>query len=340
MGSGPAYNPAILRSASASAAATGKSLFNYAATVASGAAPVAAAPILDPKGRNKAGNFIRECRDSDDHPESRGVFVNLDGTGSMSRIPHLLVQKLPGLMETLVKEGWLQHPSILFAKNCDFMDRVPFELGQYENSNAIDDTLTSMLLSGGGSGYMDPYEAYTLPLYVAGFHTKLDCLEKRGKKGFMFIIGDERIYPTLTHDRINDVFGIDEKKDYTLAELLTAAREKFSVHWILPSGTNHWKDSHVVDFLRDLFGEKFHELENPSAICSFIAGIIALEEGYEVDDVNDTLVNADTDPLTTKAATSALSVYAATAHGGTLAKKGSSSDELVTEDEANGSSRL
>jgi len=226
----------------------------------------------------------------------------------------------------------------LFAKNCDFMDTIPFELGQYENSNAIDTTLTSMLLLGGGGGYMDPYEAYTLPLYVAGYHTVLDCFTKRGKKGYMFIIGDERIYPTLKHEHIEEVFANGDTKDYTLAELLAAAREKFSVHWILPSGTSHWKDAHVVDFLRDLFGEKFHELEDPSAICSFIAGIIALEEGYEVADVNDTLSNAD--PVDAKAATSALTVYAASPHGGALVKKGSASTELVTSDDGVGSTRL
>ena len=38
-------------------------------------------------------------------------------------------------------------------------------------------------------------ESYELAMYFMARHTALDCHEKRGKRGYLFIIGDEMAYP-------------------------------------------------------------------------------------------------------------------------------------------------
>lgn len=35
---------------------------------------------------------VRECRDSEEHPETTPIIIALDVTGSMGRIPHDLVK--------------------------------------------------------------------------------------------------------------------------------------------------------------------------------------------------------------------------------------------------------
>ena len=53
---------------------------------------------MDPKGVN-----FRESRDSEEHPNTIPVMVFLDVTGSMGRIPEVLVrEKLGALMNTLL----------------------------------------------------------------------------------------------------------------------------------------------------------------------------------------------------------------------------------------------
>ena len=61
------------------------------------------------------GVKFRESRDSDIHPDSLAIAVFLDETGSMGRIPEVLVrEKLGPLMNTLIDHG-VPHPQILFG---------------------------------------------------------------------------------------------------------------------------------------------------------------------------------------------------------------------------------
>ncbi|HAO33838.1 MAG TPA: hypothetical protein DCQ84_12920, partial [Candidatus Competibacteraceae bacterium] len=49
--------------------------------------------------------------------------------------------------------------------------------------------LRRLWLEKGGGG--NACESYTLPWYFAATHTAIDCFEKRGKKGYLFTVGDE-----------------------------------------------------------------------------------------------------------------------------------------------------
>ena len=141
----------------------------------------------------------------------------------------------------------------------------------------------------------------------------------------------------MTKQQIKDTFGIDAPQDYSFDELLAKAREKYSVHWITPSGTFHWDDSFVVDYIREKFGENYHRLEDPAAICAFISSIIAVEEGYDLDDVSGKLKEVDSNASSVASATRSLSVYAAK---GTIAKQGKSSSSEELAESAKGADRF
>src|SRR5690349_13958771 len=59
---------------------------------------------------NPLGVKCRESRDSDAHPDSRGVAVLFDVTGSMGVVPRILQKNLCQLMGMLVRKNYLTDP--------------------------------------------------------------------------------------------------------------------------------------------------------------------------------------------------------------------------------------
>src|SRR3954470_1174606 len=147
--------------------------------------------MLDPYGLG-----TRESRDSADHPDSNAILISLDVTGSMDRVVRGIHHDLPHLHELLLGHKYLPHPQILFAAVGDATcDRVPLQVGQFESDNRMDQNLENLILEGGGGGQKT--ESYELMLYAAARHTAIDCWEKRQRKGYLFLIGDEMAYPDV-----------------------------------------------------------------------------------------------------------------------------------------------
>ena len=135
----------------------------------------------------------RESRDSDEHPDSTAIAVMFDVTGSMGSIPVTLQKKLPELLGLLLRKGYVPDPQILFGAIGDATcDRVPLQVGQFESDNRMDDNLENIFLEGGGGGQRT--ESYELAMYFIARHTDIDCWNKHGRKGYLFIIGDEMAY--------------------------------------------------------------------------------------------------------------------------------------------------
>src|SRR6185369_14338805 len=114
-------------------------------------------------------------------------------TGSKGSVPRSLQAKLPQLLGLLLRKAYVRHPQILFGAIGDATcDRAPLQVGQFESDNRLDDDLSRILLEGGGGGQQT--ESYELAMYFMARHTTIDCFDKRGKRGYLFIIGDEMAY--------------------------------------------------------------------------------------------------------------------------------------------------
>lgn len=51
-------------------------------------------------------NKVRECLDSEEHPEALPIIIALDVTGSMGMVPHRLITKdFPEIMKKIMDEG-------------------------------------------------------------------------------------------------------------------------------------------------------------------------------------------------------------------------------------------
>ena len=188
MGSGR-WSTDVYDAAARFRAASGASAFAYSD---GGATQVH--PALDPRG------VMRESRDSAEHPESLAIAVLFDVTGSMRGVPRALQAKLPQLLGLLLRKGYVEHPQIMFGAIGDATcDRAPLQVGQFESDNRMDDDLGRILLEGGGGGQKT--ESYELAMYFMARHTAIDCFDKRGRRGYLFIIGDEMAYPRVKRGR-------------------------------------------------------------------------------------------------------------------------------------------
>ncbi|MEU8117139.1 hypothetical protein AB0C21_00340 [Spirillospora sp. NPDC049024] len=248
-------------------ASTGASAFAY-----SDGGATAVHPDLDPRGVT-----ARESRDSDDHPESLAIGVLFDVTGSMGTVPRTLQSKLPDLLGLLLRKGYVEHPHILFGAVGDATcDRAPLQIGQFEADNRMDDDLGKILLEGGGGGQMR--ESYELAMYFMARHTSIDCFEKRGRRGYLFMIGDELAYPAAKRREIAAVIGGEPDEDVPIAELVRELRRKYDVYFIIPEGAYHSGSRELKDFWQGLLGQNVLYLDDLDAVCETIALTIGLAE--------------------------------------------------------------
>lgn len=254
--------------------ATGASAFAYSD---SGARTVHTA--LDPKGVGK-----RESRDSDEHPDSVAIAVLFDVTGSMGSVPRVLQQKLPQLLGLLLRKGYVKDPQILFGAIGDATcDRVPLQVGQFESDNRLDDDLGRFVLEGGGGGQMT--ESYELAMYFMARHTSIDCHEKRGKRGYLFIIGDEQAYPRVKPGEVRAVIGDELGEPIALRAVVDEVRRMYDTYYILPTGTAYAGNTTILEFWKDLLGQNVIALDDLDAVCETIALTVGLgEDSIDLDE--------------------------------------------------------
>ena len=254
-------------------AKTGTPTFDYDHKVKTGVVAAVVNDRLNIKGK------IRESRDSDAHPESTAIGVIFDVTGSMSSVPSKLQEKLPQLMGLLLRKGYIKDPQILFGAVGDyFADRIPLQIGQFESGIEMDEDVTTLVLEGGGGGSYE--ESYQNALYFFAHKTSIDCFEKRGKKGYLFLIGDEKPYPVSRKNELAELIGDSVETDLSIKDIISAVTEKYNVFFIIPKGTSHYGDPILKNCWAELLGaQNVIMLEDPSTVCETIGITIGLLEG-------------------------------------------------------------
>jgi hypothetical protein len=238
---------------------------------------------------NPFGVGVRESRDSDEHPQSLAIAVLFDVTGSMQRVPRVLQEKLPGLLGLILRKGYVRDPHILFGAIGDATcDRAPLQVGQFESDNRMDDDLGRILLEGGGGGQMT--ESYELAMYFMARHTSIDCFEKRGRKGYLFLIGDEMPYAKVKRAEVKHVIGDELTEDIPIEVILRELQRRYHVYYILPAGSSYVGNEDVLDKWRSLLRQNLIELDDLDAVCDTIALTVGLgEDAIDLDSGLDDL---------------------------------------------------
>lgn len=230
-------------------------------------------------GMNPMNLKTRESRDSAANPNSLAIQLWLDETGSMWDIPaHLIKNKLGSLIETILAHK-IDDPAVLFGGIGDhYSDRCPLQVGQFESGTMeLNKWLTGLYLEGNGGGSGE--ESYLLAWLVAARHTSIDCFEKRGKKGYLFTVGDERCHEVVSKEKVEQLLGYKPEADFTAEQLLREAQQKYNVFHI------HCADSSSVRYVESqwkaLLGERFIVLDNSDNLAETIATTIAVLEGID-----------------------------------------------------------
>ncbi|MCB0064277.1 MAG: hypothetical protein KDE19_19270 [Caldilineaceae bacterium] len=253
----------------------------------------------------------RESRDSAQHPDSVAIAVIFDVTGSMGNVPRILQTKLGKLMRLLIERGYLAHPQVLFGAVGDaHTDNVPLQIGQFESGLEMDDELGKIYLEGGGGGQV--HESYELELYLCARHTAIDCYERRGKKGYLFTIGDEKPYPAVLREQVRTLIGDGRESDIPIAQVIAEVQQRYEYFHIIPTHTAHGRSADVQARWRDLLGERVLLLDDEAAVCETIGLAIGLCEGtiYSLSSGVGDLQSAGYDSTATQTAANALIAYA------------------------------
>lgn len=238
-------------------------------------------PSLKPTGK-------RESRDSDLHPVTVPIAILLDTTGSMAEVPGIIQKNLPRLMGCFLDDKasgkkylGAGYPAILISAVDDYRamgGEGTLQVGQFESGLEIDDNLTNLWLTGNGGGGA-PQESYELGLYFMAHSTSHDHIEKRGRKGYVFIIGDEAAYPEAQRDQLLAVIGIPEQANVPIKDVVAAANEKYHVFFVVPNMTSHYHDATIQRFWVNLLGQSnVLKLEDPAKICELIVSAVAICE--------------------------------------------------------------
>ncbi|HNP88432.1 MAG TPA: hypothetical protein PKK78_20015 [Kouleothrix sp.] len=253
----------------------------------------------------------RESRDSAAHPDSVAIAVAFDVTGSMGSVPRVLQTKLGQLMRVLIQKGYVAHPQVLFGAVGDaYCDRVPLQIGQFESGLEMDDDLGKLFLEGGGGGQV--HETYELAMYFFARHTSIDCYEKRGHRGYLFTIGDEKPYGVVNKQQVQAHIGDKIERDIPVARIVAEVQERYEYFHIIPTNTAHGRSAEVQARWHELLGERVLLLDDESAVCETIALAVGLCEGVigDVDSGAEDLIQAGYDPNAASTAATALAPYA------------------------------
>lgn len=247
------------------------------------------------------GVTYRESCDSEDHPNSTPIILGLDVTGSMGGVLETISKKLNTLITEIYDREPVSDPQIMVTAFGDVeCDSHPLQVTQFESDIRIAEQLNDVYFERGGGG--NDGESYTLPWYFAARHTKIDSFEKRGKKGFLFTIGDEPFLKTISKESIKRFVGDDIQGSLTADELLTEVSRQYEIyHLMIEEGSGmRWGRDKVIDSWTNLLGQRAILVSDCSKIPEIIVSILEVASGKDAKEVVSSW-NGDTSLAVSKA---------------------------------------
>lgn len=244
-------------------------------------------PALDPK------NVIRECCDSEEHPNTLPVILALDVTGSMGNAAVEVAKKLNVIMTKLYKD----------VKDVEFMimgigdlayDGCPIQVSQFESDIRIAEQLDKIYFEFGGGG--NSFESYTAAWYFGSRHTKLDYLN-RGKKGIIITMGDEQLNPYLPlkgrRSGLMEVTGDDLQSDVETKDLYDEASQKFNIYHLDVSHGYRWDEDEIEKSYKKYLDDVHFRRVTMDNITNEIVDIIINEAENNITDTVVTHSNSE-----------------------------------------------
>lgn len=238
------------------------------------------------KDLNPLNVKVRESRDSTDNPNSTPIIVALDVTGSMGMLADVIAREGLGILfESILQRKPISNPHLMFMAIGDAnYDKAPLQVSQFEADNRIVDQLTDIWLEHGGGG--NQFESYNLAWYFAAFHTVHDSFEKRGKRGYLFTIGDESFPGRLTKEQIKKFVGDDLQGEPTSRDLLEMAARYYDIYHIVILEGNYCRMHDPLPSWREELGQRVIPLEDHRCLAETVVSAIEVAEGVAAEETS------------------------------------------------------
>ena len=226
-------------------------------------------PMLDPK------DVMRECCDTEEHPETIPVILALDVTGSMGQAAVEVAKQLNIIMTKLYEK----------VKDVEFMvmgigdlayDRYPLQVSQFESDIRIAEQLDKIYFEFGGGG--NAYESYTAAWYFGLNHVKLDAWD-RGRKGIIITMGDEGVNPYLSAERIYDITGREIGEDVETEALFESVQEKYEVYHLFVNHRIYVNNGSFIKTWEKIMDKDHFKVVRLKDLTSEIIKIVTYEAG-------------------------------------------------------------
>lgn len=199
----------------------------------------------------KPMNVIRECCNTEEHPNTIPVILALDVTGSMGEACRETAEALGKIMSDLYSKYKDIQIMVMGIGDLAY-DRGPIQISQFESDVRIAEWLDKIWMEHGGGG--NSFESYTAAWYMGLHHTKLDAFDKQGRKGIIITMGDEPMNPYLPSYELSEVTGDKLQGDVETKDLYEEASKKFDIFHI---AVDDYKDSYKYhkEGIDNTFGE-------------------------------------------------------------------------------------
>lgn len=215
-------------------------------------------------------NVVRECKDSQEHPNTVPVILGLDVTGSMGSAAVEVAKQLNTIMTTLYETCQDIEFMIMGIGDLSY-DYSPIQLSQFESDIRIAEQLDKIWFEGHGGG--NGFESYTVAWYMGSRHTDLDCL-RRGKKGIIITMGDELLNPYLPHGPLNRHTGDLTQADIDTPMLYNEVKDKFDIYHLVVEHGCYNRGSSLSKSFAKVIGAENVKVVNLNSLSQTIIDII------------------------------------------------------------------
>lgn len=217
---------------------------------------------------------VRQCCDSDEHPNTIPVILALDVTGSMGAAAAEVAKKLNEVMTKLYKQVKDVEFCVMGIGDLAY-DSAPIQASQFESDIRIAEQLDKVYFEAGGGG--NGFESYTAAWYFGLRHTDLDCW-KRGKKGIIITMGDEPLNPYLPKGTLGPYIGDKLEADVETKELYKEVIKKFDVYHLAVKDAEtsfNFYENDIVESFKKYLDEEHFKVVSLDNIAGTIVNIIS-----------------------------------------------------------------
>lgn len=216
------------------------------------------------------------------------VIIVIDGTGSMGDDTFIIRDKIVLLEGQLRTMGYLKNPLIMIIMIGDAIgDKYPIQVTKPERGDPLIEEIEKTYPEQGGWG--NHVESYDLAAYYLLYHL---ILADKKEKPYVFFLGDEGVYETLSTEYIERFIG-DKVSDnsviltnpptsisldkLTSKEIFKQLGKKYNVFRLHREYHIEDKDVKIVKQWKDLIGqERVQRLTKPKEVVDDILGIVAI----------------------------------------------------------------